>query len=428
MVNQNLKNQIKKLPPDPGVYLFWDSKREILYIGKAISIKKRVSSYFVKENLGPKTDKLVSQIADVTFIKVFSEFEALLLEAELIKKHKPFFNIQAKDDKSPLYIKITNEEIPLITVTRREKKVRGVYLKGPFPSAKTTRDVLKIIRKIFPYCHHKNPKKPCLYVHLGLCPYPYESQIEKEKYRQNVEKIKKLLSGKNKALIRDLTKQMHEASKNLRFEEAAEIKSKIGKLQYILTTFHTPREFLERPTLVDDLNLTRLKDLQEKLDLPKIPKRIECYDISNLGGKLATGSMAVFENGRPQKSEYRRFRIKFKKTPDDYDMLKETLARRFKNDWPHPDLIIIDGGRGQLNAALSILSKYKLNMPIASLAKRLEEIFVPAKVSPVSLSKDSPARQLAQAIRDEAHRFAIAYHRLLRSKNFLGKNRKNIFS
>lgn len=423
MEKQSLKNRIKKLPLEPGVYLFLNSKREIIYVGKAVSIKKRVGSYFVKESLGPKTDKLVSQITDIKLIKVFSEFEALLLEAELIKEHKPFFNVQAKDDKSPLYIKISNDEIPHITVTRREKKVRGVFLKGPFPSAKTTRDVLKIIRKIFPYCHHQNPKKPCLFVHLGLCPYPYGSQSGKGKYIEAVEKIKKLLSGKNKALIRDLERQMREASKNLQFEEAAEIKSKISKLQYILTTFHTPREFLERPTLVDDLTLTRLKDLQEKLEIPKIPKRVECYDISNLAGKQSTGSMVVFLNGRPEKSEYRRFKIKYKNTPDDYDMLKETLSRRFKNSWTTPDLIIIDGGRGQLNAALSVLSKYKLNIPVVSLAKRMEEIFVPAKVLPVSLPKESPARQLAQAVRDEAHRFAITYHRLLRSKNFLEKNR-----
>ncbi|PJE58365.1 MAG: hypothetical protein COU81_01160 [Candidatus Portnoybacteria bacterium CG10_big_fil_rev_8_21_14_0_10_36_7] len=417
-----LKDKIKKLPVDPGVYLFLNASKEIIYVGKAISLRKRVSSYFVKENLGPKTDRLVSQIAYVKFIKVFSEFEALLLEAELIKSHKPFFNVQAKDDKSPLYIKITNDDIPLVTVTRREKRERGVYLKGPFPSAKTTRDVLKIIRKIFPYCRHKNPKKPCLYVHLGLCPYPYGSQDKKEKYLQTAEKIKKLLSGKNKALIRDIAKQMQSASKNLRYEEASELKLKIQKLQYILTTFHAPREFLERPTLVDDLNMTKLKDLKEKLEIHKIPKRIECYDISNIGGKLATGSMVVFKNGRAGKGEYRRFRIKFKKTADDYDMLREILARRFKHEWPHPDLIIIDGGRGQLNAALSIMSKYKLSIPVVSLAKKLETIFVPGKVLPISLEKDSPARQLAQAIRDEAHRVAIRYHRLLRSKDFLRKN------
>lgn len=423
MLQKNPKNKIKKLPLDPGVYLFLDSANEIIYVGKAVSIKKRVSSYFVKESLGPKTDKLVSQITDIKFIKVFSEFEALLLEAELIKEHKPFFNVQAKDDKSPLYIKISNDEIPLVSVTRRERKKRGVFLKGPFPSAKTTRDVLKIIRKIFPYCHHKNPKKPCLFVHLGLCPYPYAGTKQKEKYLDTIEKIKKLLTGKNKSLIRDLTKQMRKSSKEMRYEEAAEHKSKIQKLQYVLTTFHTPREFLERPSLVDDLNLNRLKDLKEKLKIPGIPKRIECYDISNLGGKLATGSMVVFQNGRPQKKEYRRFRIKFKSTPDDYEMLRETLARRFKNDWPIPDLIIIDGGRGQLNAALSVMSKYKYSIPTVSLAKRLEEIFIPERIMPVSLAKESPARQLAQAIRDEAHRFAISYHRLLRSKDFLYKRR-----
>ena len=173
------------------------------------------------------------------------------------------------------------------------------------------------------------------------------------------------------------------------------------------------------PTLVNDLTAARLKDLKEKLGLAKIPKRIECYDISNISGKLATGSMVVASFGKIDKGEYRKFKIKFKNTPDDYEMLKEVLSRRFKNDWPKPDLIIIDGGRGQLNASLSILRKFDSAISIASIAKRLEEIYVPDKITPISLPKESPARQLAQEIRDEAHRFAITYHRLLRSKNLL---------
>ncbi len=369
---------------------------------------------------------LVKNIADVKTIKVFSEFEALMLESELIRTYKPFYNVIAKDDKSPIYIKIEGE-IPLVTLTRKVTPQRGVFIKGPFPSAKVTKDILKLIRKVFPYCQHKNPKKPCLYVHLGLCPYPYEGKTSAIAYKKTVAHIKKLLSGKSQSLIKDLTADMQIASKKQDFEEAARIKNQIQKLEYLNSIFHTPREFLEKPTLVDDLTLQRLKDLKEKITLKKLPKRIECYDISNLQGKHATGSMVVFINGVPEKSEYRRFKIKFSQKPNDYLMLKEVVARRFKNTWPEPDLMIIDGGRGQLNAVLSALSKSKNdNIQVVSLAKRLEQIFVPGKIQPIALPKESPARQLTQAIRDEAHRFAITYHRHLRSKTFLTSNLKSV--
>lgn len=412
-------NKIKQLPDTPGVYIFYDRDLSVIYVGKSVSIKKRVASYFSNRHLGPKTGMLVSKIENIGHLKVFSEFEALLLEAELIRKHKPFYNVQAKDDKSPLYIKISSGEIPLVELARKQIKEKGDFVVGPFPSAKSTREVMRLIRRIFPYCQHKKAPKKCLYVHLGLCPYPYSSEEAKEKYRTDIEKIKKFLSGKSKAVVRQLMLQMKELSSGQKYEDANEIKKQIAKIEYLLTKYHTPREFLETPTLVDDLAITRLKDIKETLDLEKIPKRIECFDISNFQGKLATGSMAVFIDGRPEKSQYRRFKIKFSMKPNDYEMFSEVLRRRLKNDWPAPDLIIVDGGRGQLNAALSTLSKFKFKIPVVSLAKRLEEIFVPAKVLPISLPKESPARQLVQALRDEAHRFAISYHRMLRSKEFI---------
>lgn len=415
----NLKNQIAKLPQDPGIYQFFDKGGKLLYVGKSVSIKKRVQSYFQNKNLGPKTDKLVQNIAEVKFIKVFSEFEALLLESELIRTHKPFYNIISKDDKSPLYIKITSDPIPLIQTTRKELPKRGVFQKGPFPNTKTAREVLKIIRRIFPYCTHKNPPKPCLYVHLGLCPYPYRDDTAKAKYQETISKIKKLLSGKSTLLIKSLVREMKDLSKLQKFEEAAATKKQIENLQYLMTTYHAPREFMEQPTLVDDLTLGRLKNFQDALSLPKLPKRIECYDISNISGTNATGSMVVMTNGKIDKGEYRKFKIKFKHTPDDYEMMREVLARRIKNDWSKPDVMIIDGGRGQLNAALSIINRYKYQTTVVSLAKRLEEIYTSGKVLPISLPARSPARQLAQEIRDEAHRFAITYHRKLRSKSFI---------
>lgn len=417
----DLKDQIASLPSAPGIYKFYDKEQNLLYVGKSISIKKRVASYFTLKNPGPKTGLLISKIHRIGFIKVFSEFEALLLEAELIRTYQPFYNSIAKDDKSPIYIKIAKDEIQLISLVRKEKPARGTFIKGPFPSAKLAKDILRMTRRIFPYCHHKNPKKPCLYVHLGLCPYPYLSQQSKEEYLKTIQKIKQLLSGKSKILIRQLTVEMRDASKNQRYEEAQMAKKQIEKLQYLTTTYHAPKEFLEQPTLVDDLTLKRLEELKRILELKKLPRRIECYDISNISGTLATGSMVVMTNGKIDKGEYRRFRIKFSHRPNDYEMLREVTARRIKNNWPKPDLIIIDGGKGQLNSVLSIVNKYKYDTKVVALAKRLEELYTADKVLPIRLPKENPARQLAQAIRDEAHRFAITYHRLLRSKQLLAK-------
>lgn len=422
MLPGNISKQIKRLPDSPGIYKYLDQDSKLIYVGKSISVKKRVSSYFKSKHLGPKTDLLVSKIKTIEYLKVFSEFEALLLESELIRTHQPFFNSIAKDDKSPIYIKIAQGDIPLISLVRkRNLEAKKGFVKGPFPSAKIANDVLKMIRKIFPYCHHKIPKKPCLYVHLGLCPYPYQSNLTRIEYQKTISKIKKLLSGQNKKLIRDLTTEMDNYSKKLQYEEATRIKRQIDKLEYLTTTYHAPPEFLKQPTLVDDLTLARLKDLQSVLNLPKVAKRIECYDISNIQGNLATGSMVVFTEGKADKSQYRKFKIKFSHKPNDYEMLREVLDRRFNNDWPKPDLVVIDGGRGQLNVALSVVSKYKIPTFVVSLAKRLEQIFTQDRVLPISLPKESPARQMTQALRDEAHRFAITYHRLLRSKQLLAK-------
>ena len=422
MAAAQLKKIVKKLPQTPGIYQFVDDKGNIIYVGKAKSLKKRVASYFIGKNLGPKTNLLVKNIANIKFIKVFSEFEATLLEAQLIRDHQPFFNQQSKDDKSPIYIKITNDKIPLIQTTRIQKPQKGVFLKGPFPSSKTTRDILKITRRIFAYCHHKNPQKPCLFVHLGLCSYPYESSLAKQQYVTNIKRIKKLLLGKSRELIKELNKDMSKFSKNQKYEEADEIKKKISQLEFLSTNYHAPRDFLDQPTLVDDISLVKLKSLKEVLNLSKIPRRIECYDISNISGKLAAGSMVTFINGQKDKDEYRRFKIKLSKRANDYQMLKEVLSRRFKNGWQMPDLIIIDGGKGQLNSVLSVINSLKLTISVISLAKKFEEIYTPDRILPIKLTKDSPARQLAQEIRDEAHRFAISYHRLLRSKQLLNAN------
>lgn len=414
-----LKEQIKKLPDTPGIYQFYDNENNLIYVGKSISVKKRVASYFTRTSLGPKTDLMVQKIAFVGHIKVFSEFEALLLEAQMIRNNQPFFNSIARDDKSPIYIKITNDQIPLITLQRKRSLGAARFTKGPFPSAKVARSILKMIRRIFPYCHHKNPQKPCLYVHLGLCPFPYQKKESANAYKKTIANIKKLLSGQIKELMAQLSKEMSLYAKIQDYERAGVVKKQIEGLQYLTTTYHAPPEFLEQPTLVDDLTRAKLRDLESTLGLAKIPGRIECYDISNIQGNLATGSMIVFTNGQPDKGQYRKFKIKFANKPNDYQMIREVIARRAKNNWPVPDLMIIDGGRGQLNAALSQVAKYKVKTFVIALAKRFETIYSQNRVLPISLPKESPARLLAQQIRDEAHRFAISYHRLLHSKQLL---------
>jgi len=416
----NLKTQIKKLPQSPGVYIFYDNTGKTLYVGKSVSIKKRVASYFSQKKLGPKTDLLVRQIHRISYVKVFSEFEALLLESDLIKTNQPFFNVQSKDDKSPLYIKISGKPIPAITTTRRQEGQKGIFLKGPFPSAAKTREVLRLVRRVFPFCHHKNPKRPCLYVHLGLCPYPHASPQSQKFYLHTIQKIKKLLSGQTSSLVKLLHSEMANFSKNMEYEKAQIVKKQIENIEYILRKYHKPQEFLEQPTLVDDIVAAKLKNLKEELNLKNLPKRIECYDISNISGKNATGSMIVFVNGKPEKGQYRRFKIEFSNKPNDYEMIRETIKRRFKNNWPKPHLIIIDGGRGQLNAACSILTKYHQKIPVIAIAKKLETIYAWNKILPINLPKESLARILIQAARDEAHRFAIVYHHLLRSKQLLG--------
>ena len=413
-----IRSQVTALPNCPGIYEFFDEKDTLLYVGKSVNIKSRVSSYFTAKNPGPKTKHLVSKISKIKFIKVFSEFEALMLESDLIRKNQPFYNIISRDDKSPMYIKIAGKT-PLISLVRKSQIVKGDFSKGPLPSAKMGRIILKRIRRIFPYCQHRNHKKPCLYVHLGLCPYPYRDESSAQEYLKTVRHIKRLLTGKTKILLKELTFEMNFFSNRQMYERAAVIKRQIENLQFLTTTFHDPRDFLEEPNLVDDKLTEKLKSLQELLNLPGPPKRIECYDISNIQGKNATGSMVVFTSGQADKAQYRRFKIQFLESPNDYLMMKQVLTRRFGNEWPKPDLVVMDGGRGQLGIALKVLATLKLRITVIGLAKRYEEIHTPALHTPIRLPVDSPARRLLQEIRDEAHRFAITYHRKLRALKFL---------
>lgn len=409
----------KTIPQKPGIYLFKDKKKEIIYVGKSVNLRERVRQYLRPQlRLGVKTQKMISEIAGVEYHLVQSEVESLLLETSLIKKYRPKYNIAWKDDKSHLYIKVTiGDEIPIITTARRELETPTIKLYGPFPSASTVRYVLRTLRRIFPYCQHKRQQKSCLWVHLGLCPDPYHNNHSS--YRQSIQNIMLFLEGKNKTLLVRLEREMKKAARKERFEEAAQLKKQIESLKYVTSSFIKPEEYLKHPSLYEDLVTERLNDLKSVLELKKIPQRIEAYDISNISGKEATGSMIVFSNGEPDKSEYRKFKIRFKSTPDDVFMIKEILIRRLKNKWPLPNLILVDGGRGQLNAVLSVLSQNSLNLPVVGLAKREEELYLPDKSSPLKLPATSPALQFLRYIRDEAHRFAITYHKKLRRRTSL---------
>lgn len=408
------------LPQTPGVYIYRDAEGKVIYVGKSVNLRSRVSSYFrPPDKLLPKTAKLVTEILKIEYIEVETEVESLLLEANLIKKYLPKYNIVVKDDKSPLYIKIDySQPVPKVLAVRKPKTKpkRGDYIFGPYPSSKTVSSFLKNIRRVIPFCTHSQDKRPCLYVHLNLCPDPYRSEENRLKYRKDLKILIKFLSGKYRKLINDLNKQMLEASKKEQFEEALSLKRQIDGLSYVTQKVRYPDEYLKSPNLLSDLNLQKIKTLKLVLNLPRTPKRIECYDISNFQGSNATGSMVVMTNGAPDKSQYRRFRIKTKNTPDDFAMHREMLTRRLKNDWPLPDLFIIDGGKGQVSTAFGVLQENSIDIPLAGLAKRLEEIFLPNEPKPILLERSSPALLLLQQIRDESHRFAITYHRKLRQK------------
>ncbi|TSC53789.1 MAG: Uncharacterized protein LiPW16_302 [Microgenomates group bacterium LiPW_16] len=425
-----LKKVIKNLPRSAGVYLFVNKQGEIIYIGKAVNLAERLKTY-LHAPLDPKTRIMVSQVDNVDYIKVFSEFEGLLLEAALIKKYQPKYNVRLKDDKSFLYIAITRGEFPKVLSVRKNDISNPKYLFGPFPSAKTVRQVLRYLRRIFPYCSQKGDRRPCFWSHLGLCsPCPgeivkligEERKIKKKVHLNNIKNLVSVLSGKSKSLTANLTSQMGDAAKQQNYEKAAYIRDQIEKLSW-LTRPHVPIfSYLENPDFFEEEQEKELENLQRTLGLHPSIKRIECYDVSNIAGFYASGSMVVFQNGVPSKDDYRRFKIKISGKPNDVAMISEVLRRRLcHSEWDYPNLIIIDGGKGQVSGALKVLNSLKLKIPVVGLAKRIETLILPKLKTDfveINLPHDSPALNLLKRIRDEAHRFALAYHRKRRSLGF----------
>jgi excinuclease ABC subunit C len=512
---------VETLPNNPGCYLFKDERDKILYIGKAKNIKKRVKSYFQKDILDPKTKNLVKNIDSVDIIVTDNEFEALILENNLVKKHQPKFNIDLKDAKSFAYIQLTKEDFSRVLLSRRKIGYGKFY--GPFVSAQERDYILHFLRKTFTLrtCK-KMPKKPCLRYHIKLCNAPCIDLISKEEYSRKIENIKLILSGKTNKLLKKLDKEMNSASEMLDFEKAIMIRNQITAITHLTERQNMQREkkydedilnyrikddkvylmlfnihkgtlvnknefvfdfhdeFLEEfivryysenpipkeviiPKTVSDATSTflskekkgkvtitvskqgvkkqllslvlknidiaffsdtkKVDELKKKLVLQETPRVIECFDISHISGTSTVGSMVQFRNGKPDKSNYRRFKIRTVEGIDDYAAISEVVRRRYyrlkKEDAELPNLIVIDGGKGQLSSALKELERLDLKIPIISIAKQFEEIYIPGETQPIHLDKKDKGLLFIREMRDESHRFAIKYNRLLRTKEMI---------
>jgi excinuclease ABC subunit C len=410
------KKNIAKLPKTAGVYAFFNGKK-ILYIGKAANIKERVKNHFQQPSY--RDNLFVDKVKKIGYVETNSEIKALILEAELIKKYQPNYNVVWKDDKNYFYIGITKEDFPRIFITHQTKNVRGstsnIYI-GPFVDGKSLKETLKILRKVFPYRSCKTmPKSPCLWYQLDRCPAPclFKSNLGKQidegrtsvKFKKEYSRDIKNLTGifqKGKAKAEnDLEKEMKNLAKQEKFEEAEKIKQQLYSLKRILSHAKV-------------FNMTEVSPLSFE-DWPY--QRAEAYDIANIQGQEATGSMVVFINGQADKSQYRKFKIKSGNTPNDIAMLKEVLQRRLNHkEWPYPDLILIDGGKAQFNIAKKVCSQLKIkNVKITAIAKKHNELFVENRKKPILL-KTMPRQtfNIVLQMRDEAHRFAQSYHHKLR--------------
>jgi excinuclease ABC subunit C len=416
------KSRISKIPKVPGVYAFKNS--EILYIGKASNLKERVKNHFQQPSY--RDNLFIDKVERMGFIKTDSEIEALILEAKLIKKYQPKFNVLWKDDKNYFYVAFTKENFPKVFITHQPKNLISINYIGPFVDGNALKQTLKLLRKIFPHrsCQ-KIPKKPCLWYELKRCPAPclFKNNLGKQipgslerierESQKNVKNILKIFQGEKKQVLNNLMKEMRNESRNQNFEKAAKIRDQTEYLKKILSH----KIFLE-----NNKNLIEWGQIQEKIQETLKTKnnlnRIEAYDISNFQGKESVGSMIVFIKGLPDKNFYRRFKINFDGKPDDVAMLKEVLSRRFKHqEWQYPNLILIDGGKAQLNAALNTVKNYKIIF--MALAKKKNELFIEGRKNPILLKNiSSRVSNLILQIRDEAHRFAITYHRKLREKKF----------
>ncbi len=438
-MNQALQEKLKTLPREPGVYFHKDRKGEIIYVGKAAVLRNRVRQYFQKSRTrDPKTDLLVADIYDTDWQVVDSEIEALFLEAELIRRYMPRYNILLRDDKSQSFVRIDfKNTYPSVTLTRRPLDDGATYY-GPYLSTFALKRALKYLRRAFPYSMHTVlPKRACLQVHLGLCPGPETGELDEKHYKANLRRLVRVLQGQRTAIIAELERDMKQASKDSQYEDAARYRDQIHALKNLgQQVIFSDKEFMD---LSKDHALIELTEL---LGLAKVPKRIEGFDISHMQGTDTVASMVVFTNGVADKANYRKFKSRIAGN-DDFEHMRETMTRRFSDKntkaWGKPDLLLIDGGKGQLEAVLSVLREKNISIPAIGLAKQREEIVVrndwqltdlqmstvhrlggfvrvSEDFSLVDLPNNTNIVKLLQRIRDESHRFAVSYHSVLKVK------------
>ena len=431
------EEKVKQFPASPGVYLMKDAKGVVLYVGKAKNLRNRASHYFSKAAAeDARTADLVPLIADIDFLPAESEVDALLLEARLVKDIQPRFNVELKDDKTFPYLQIRiREDFPRVEFTRQPRR-RGVRLYGPFTSARTLRHAIRVLQRIFQFrtCGLDIDAddsrwrwfRPCLLHSIRQCTAPCNFRVTKEEYRKQIRSLRMVLEGKKDRLIREMEKEMEEASKSLLFEKAARLRDDIAALQGLGQRGDVERDVQPEVFPIDPKK--GLAGLRKVLALSQTPRTIEGVDIAHLGGSDTVASLVSFIDGLPFKPGYRRYRIKSVQGIDDFASIREVVTRRFRNahlrrsgDDEHvfPDILLIDGGKGQLNAALDAFAVLGVEPPcLISLAKREEEIYRPGDAEPLRLSRHAAALRLLQYVRDEAHRFAQHYHHILRRKKY----------
>ena len=427
----NIINKIKKLPKSPGVYIFKNKNRAVLYVGKATNLRDRVRSYFFftskkVSSFGRPVDYAIGQIADIKVIRTDTVLEAYILEQDLIKKFQPKYNAMGRDDKSFSYVVLAKEKWPRFLILRKtelskfpNKKIQNTKhqiqfarIFGPYTSKKQIEIALKILRKIFPY--HSKPQKSekgCLDFQIGLCPGPHDGKISRADYLKNIRGIIMILKGKKKGLIKKLEMEMKDYSKICEYEKAAEIRNKIFALKHIR----------DIALIAKDDDKSRILSAGWRTEF-----RIEPYDISNISGQYAVGSMIVLEGEESKRSEYRKFRIKNIQGVDDIGMMREVLNRRFHNSWPKPDLLLLDGGLGHLHMAERLLRRLNLNIVLVAVAKGPERKKLEINYNANLQINTDPRianiinnRNLIKQIMDEAHRFAITYHKKVRRREFI---------
>ncbi|QDT51289.1 UvrABC system protein C [Symmachiella dynata] len=429
------REKVRTFPTTPGVYLMKDGQGRVIYVGKAVNLRSRASSYFSEAAaVERRTAELVTQIRDIDFLEADSEVDALLMEARLIKDIQPTFNQELKDDKTFPYLEIfIREDFPRVEFTRTPQN-RGTKLYGPFTNAKKLRGTIAVLQKIFRFrtCtldiedgdERWRWFRPCLLHSINQCTAPCNLRISKEDYRRDIARLRMFLDGKKARLLTDMRKEMEQASSSLQFEKAARLRDQLHLLESMnlrgdLEEHVQPEVFYIDPKK----GVAGLKQIF-KLEHP--PRRIEGVDIAHLGGGETVASLVQFIDGMPFKSGYKRYKIRTVAGVDDFAAIHEVVARRLdrlRNEGESfPDILLIDGGKGQLSSAMAAMRALEIDPPFTiSLAKREEEVYVPGEEEPRRLSRHSYGLRLLQYVRDEAHRFAQHYHHILRSKSTLGE-------